>query len=158
VETSRRDLVTKTKCTGFRKIHCLHWILALSSSYIKIYYSHAATPSLQVRTDADRPPAARHALSGGHLNAVPPKNTSQTCLACGHVSAENRQTQARFACVECRFEEHADQVSAINLLRAGHARCPCDVSGAVMPPAAGTHRSDASLLDARVSAVGIPRR
>ncbi len=31
---------------------------------------------------------------------------------------------------------------AINILRAGHARLACEVSGAVMPPAAGTHRSD----------------
>ena len=48
-------------------------------------------------------------------------------------------------------------VGAINILRAGHARCACEVSGAVMPPAAGTHRSDSFRLDVGVSAVGIPR-
>jgi putative transposase len=53
--------------------------------------------------------------NGGCLIAVPPQNTSRTCPCCGHVSADNRQTQARFA---------------------------CEVSGAVMPPAAGTHRSN----------------
>jgi len=94
---------------------------------------------------------------GGHLIVVPPQNTSRTCPACGHVSADNRQTQARFLCVECGFEENADLVGAINILRAGHARCACEVSGAVMPPAAGTHRSDSFRLDAGVSAVGIPR-
>jgi putative transposase len=82
------------------------------------------------------------AWNGGHLIAVPPQNTSRTCPCCGHVSAENRQTQARFECVECGFEENADVVGAINVLRAGHARLACEVSGAVMPPAAGTHRSD----------------
>lgn len=82
------------------------------------------------------------AWSGGHLIAVPPQNTSRTCPCCGHVSAANRQTQARFECVECGFEENADVVGAINVLRAGHARLACEVSGAVMPPAAGTHRSD----------------
>ena len=97
------------------------------------------------------------AWSGGHLIVVPPQNTSRTCPACGHVSADNRQTQARFLCVECGFEENADLVGAINILRAGHARCACEVSGAVMPPAAGTHRSDSFRLDAGVSAVGIPR-
>lgn len=81
------------------------------------------------------------AWTGGHLIVVPPQNTSRTCPACGHVSADNRQTQARFLCVECGFEENADLVGAINILRAGHARCACEVSGAVMPPAAGTHRS-----------------
>ena len=97
------------------------------------------------------------AWSGGHLIAVPPRNTSRTCPCCGHVSKDNRQTQAKFECVECGFEENADLVGAINVLRAGHARCACEVSGAVMPPAAGTHRSDSSRLDAALSAVGIPR-
>jgi len=97
------------------------------------------------------------AWAGGHLIVVPPQNTSRTCPACGHVSADNRQTQARFLCVECGFEENADLVGAINILRAGHAHCACEVSGAAMPPAAGTHRSDSYRLDAGVGAVGIPR-
>ncbi|HET98175.1 MAG TPA: transposase, partial [Desulfurivibrio alkaliphilus] len=97
------------------------------------------------------------AWKGGWLVVVPPQNTSRTCPCCGHVSAENRQTRARFLCVACGFEENADLVGAINVLRAGHARFACEVSGAVMPPAAGTHRSDSSGLDARTSAVGIPR-
>jgi len=88
------------------------------------------------------------AWNSGHLVAVPPQNTSRTCPCCGHVSAENRQTQVRFACVECGFEENADLVGAINVLRAGHARLACEVSGAAMPPAAGTHRSDLFRLDA----------
>lgn len=80
--------------------------------------------------------------NGGRLVAVPPQDTSRTCPCCGHVSAGNRPTQARFACVACGYEDHADVVGAINVLRAGHARIACEVSGAVMPPAAGTHRSD----------------
>ncbi|CAB3968163.1 MULTISPECIES: RNA-guided endonuclease TnpB family protein [Burkholderia] len=88
------------------------------------------------------------AWNGGYLIAVPPQNTSRTCPRCGHVSSENRRTQERFACVECGFEENADLVGAISILRAGHARCACEVSGAVMPPAAGTHRSDSSWIDA----------
>lgn len=89
------------------------------------------------------------AWNGGYLIAVPPRNTSRTCPCCGHVSAENRQTQARFACIECGFEENADLVGAINVLRAGHARLACEVSGAVMPPAAGTHRSDSGVAQCR---------
>lgn len=97
------------------------------------------------------------AWNGGYLIAVPPQNTSRTCPCCGHVSADNRQTQARFACIECGFEENADVVGAINVLRAGHARFACEVSGAVRSPAAGTHRSDSLRLDAGMSAVEIPR-
>jgi putative transposase len=62
---------------------------------------------------------------GGEVLAVPPRNTSRTCPACGHVAPENRPTQARFACVACGFVEHADLVGAVNVLRAGHARLAC---------------------------------
>ncbi|GAA0293831.1 RNA-guided endonuclease InsQ/TnpB family protein [Pseudomonas rhodesiae] len=62
------------------------------------------------------------AWRGGWLVAVPPQNTSRTCPCCGHVSADNRQTQARFECVGCGYENNADVVGAINILRAGHAR------------------------------------
>jgi putative transposase len=89
------------------------------------------------------------AWNGGWLVAVPPQYTSRTCPCCGHVSADNRQTQAQFLCVECGFEENADVVGAINVLRAGHARFACEVSGAAMPPAAGTHRSDSGAAQCR---------
>ncbi|MCQ4323335.1 RNA-guided endonuclease InsQ/TnpB family protein, partial [Stutzerimonas stutzeri] len=89
------------------------------------------------------------AWNGGWLVAVPPQYTSRTCPCCGHVSAENRRTQAKFECVGCGFEENADVVGAINVLRAGHARFACEVSGAAMPPAAGTHRSDSGAAQCR---------
>ena len=89
------------------------------------------------------------AWRGGWLIAVPPQNTSRTCPCCGHVSVDNRQTQAQFLCVECGFEENADVVGAINVLRAGHARFACEVSGAAMPPAAGTCRSDPGAAQCR---------
>ncbi|WP_216352452.1 transposase [Aquaspirillum sp. LM1] len=68
------------------------------------------------------------------------------------MSADNRQTQARFECVLCGFEENADVVGAINVPRAGHARLACEVSGAVMPPAAGTQRSDSGAVQCRARA------
>jgi putative transposase len=89
------------------------------------------------------------AWNGGWLIAVPPRNTSRTCPCCGHVSADNRLSQSLFMCGECGFEDHADVVGAINILRAGHARSACEVSGAVMPPAAGTHRSDSVAAQCR---------
>jgi putative transposase len=65
------------------------------------------------------------AWSGGWLVAVPPVNTSRTCPACGCVSADNRTTQARFACVECAYEENADVVGARNILARGHRVAAC---------------------------------
>lgn len=67
----------------------------------------------------------KQAWRGGDVLAVPPRNTSRTCPCCGHVSAENRQTQAKFACVECGYENNADLVGAINVLAAGHAVLAC---------------------------------
>lgn len=63
----------------------------------------------------------KQAWRGGDVLAVPPRNTSRACPCCGHVSADNRQTQAKFACVECGYENNADLVGAINILAAGHA-------------------------------------
>lgn len=84
------------------------------------------------------------AWNGGTLIAVPSQNTSRTCPACGHVSKDNRPAQALFACVECGFEENADLVGAVNVLRAGHARFACEVSGAARPPATGTRRGESA--------------
>jgi putative transposase len=80
--------------------------------------------------------------NGGTVIAVPPRNTSRTCPQCGHVCADNRKSQAVFCCVRCGHTGNADLVAAINIKRAGHARFACEVSGATMPPAAGTLRSD----------------
>lgn len=65
------------------------------------------------------------AWKGGYLVAVPPQYTSQTCPCCGHVSKDNRQTQAKFECVDCGFEENADKVGAINVLARGHRVIAC---------------------------------
>lgn len=69
--------------------------------------------------------------AGGLFLAVPPQNTSRTCPCCGHVSGNNRKSQAVFSCVDCGFQENADLVGAINVLRAGHARLACEVNGDV---------------------------
>ena len=79
---------------------------------------------------------------GGRVLAVPAYNTSRTCPACDHVSANNRKTQSSFECVECGFTENADLVGAINILRAGHARLACQANKDVILSATGTHRSD----------------
>lgn len=63
--------------------------------------------------------------NGGFVVAVPPQHTSQTCPCCGHVSKDNRRTQARFACVACGYENNADVVGAINILAQGHRVLAC---------------------------------
>jgi putative transposase len=63
--------------------------------------------------------------NGGTLLAVPPQNTSRTCPCCGHVSKDNRRTQAQFLCVDCGYENNADVVGAINVLARGHRVLAC---------------------------------
>ena len=70
------------------------------------------------------------AWNGGQLIAVPPHHTSQTCPACQHVSPENRLTQARFHCVGCGYDNHADVVGAINILERGLRLSACGGEGA----------------------------
>ncbi len=67
--------------------------------------------------------------NGGILVPVPAHYTSQTCPACGHVSADNRKTQARFVCVGCGHEENADVVGAMNVLARGHRVAACGEEG-----------------------------
>ena len=67
--------------------------------------------------------------SGGLLIAVPPHNTSRTCPACGLVAANNRLSQAKFACMSCGYEDNADVVGAINVLARGHRVAACGEDG-----------------------------
>lgn len=61
------------------------------------------------------------AARGGDVVPVPAAYTSQTCHPCGHVCADNRLTQALFACVACGHTDNADSNAAKNILAAGHA-------------------------------------
>jgi putative transposase len=71
---------------------------------------------------------------GGLLVPVPPQNTSRKCPECGHVSGENRKSQAKFVCVSCGFSANADWVGAWNIKEAGLASLACSQpSGEVSP-------------------------
>ena len=67
--------------------------------------------------------------NGATLVAVPAHNTSRTCPCCGHVAKENRLSQAKFACVDCGYEENADVVGAMNVLARGHRVAACGEDG-----------------------------
>ncbi len=58
--------------------------------------------------------------AGRELIPVNPRDTSRTCPRCGHVSGDNRLTQAEFVCVACGYAANADVVGALNVAyRAG---------------------------------------
>jgi putative transposase len=59
--------------------------------------------------------------AGRALIPVDPRNTSRRCPECGHTAKENRPTQEKFHCAGCGHTAHADEVGALNVLRAGLA-------------------------------------
>ncbi len=61
------------------------------------------------------------AASGAAVLYVNPQYSSQQCRRCGHVAAENRESQAVFRCVACGHEDHADANAARNVLARGLA-------------------------------------
>jgi putative transposase len=71
---------------------------------------------------------------GGLLVPVAPQNTSRKCPECGHVSAENRKSQAKFVCGGCGFSAHADFVGAVNIREAGLASLACSSSSGELSP------------------------
>ena len=53
---------------------------------------------------------------GGWLVPVAPHHTSQACPYCGHVDKADRSSQSKLLCAQCWYENHADEVGAINIL------------------------------------------
>jgi transposase len=56
----------------------------------------------------------------GRVERIKPHFTSQRCSVCGHVDANSRESQARFACTACGYTCNAD-VNAARNIAAGHA-------------------------------------
>ncbi len=79
--------------------------------------------------------------AGGRLVAVPPHYTSLTCPRCDYVAARNRTSQAKFKCVQCGYENHADVVGAINVLARGYRVIACGEEGAGCGQKTGTKPS-----------------
>jgi putative transposase len=144
IGNARRDYLHKTS-TAISQNHAMVCIEDLQvRNMSKSAAGSTETPGKQVRAKAGlnksildqgwfefrRQLEYKLSWNGGSLILVPPQNTSRRCPQCDHVSAENRRTQERFHCMACGFEENADRVGAINILRAGHARCACEVSDA----------------------------
>lgn len=51
----------------------------------------------------------------GRVEKIPAQYSSQRCNACGHVAAENRQSQSCFRCVACGHEANSDLNAARNI-------------------------------------------
>jgi putative transposase len=141
IANSRKDFIHKTS-DSIGKNHAVVVVEALQVKNL----SKSARKNVQAKSRLNRailgasPFELRRQLAykmgwrGGLLVAIPPGNTSRSCPECGQVAAENRKTQARFACVACGFRAPADLLAAWNLKEAGLASLACThSSGAVSP-------------------------
>jgi putative transposase len=68
----------------------------------------------------------------GRVEKIRPAYSSQRCSACRYVAAENRKSQAVFACTACGFACNAD-VNAARNIAAGHAVTARGGSGLLGP-------------------------
>jgi putative transposase len=76
---------------------------------------------------------------GGQLAQVDPRHTSQRCFQCDYVHADNRKSQAVFACCACGYLENADLNASRNILKAaGLVVSACGGIGHEPPVEAGT--------------------
>ena len=73
--------------------------------------------------------------AGRRVWLVPPHRTSQSCAACGHCEAANRQSRDRFCCRRCGWADHADlNAAAVIAARGRTAETAWQAQGA--PPLA----------------------
>ncbi|MBR5951478.1 MAG: transposase, partial [Actinomycetaceae bacterium] len=77
---------------------------------------------------------------------VEPHNTSRQCLCCGYTDKDNRPSQAVFRCLECGFEENADVVGAVNILRRGLPHMPRTIIAKLLAPAETQREGHSQLL------------
>lgn len=54
-------------------------------------------------------------IAGIPVILIDPRNTSRTCLICGHVDKKNRPNRDTFRCRACEHVAPADNVAAINI-------------------------------------------
>jgi transposase len=80
-----------------------------------------AGPNREIQRSGRGLPARRlQDKAPGRAEKTSPAYTSQQCPACGHVPADNRKSQAVFACTACGSAGNAD-VNAAKNTAAGHA-------------------------------------
>jgi transposase len=80
--------------------------------------------------------------AAGRVERIDPAFTSQTCHACGHRAAENRESQPIFRCRACGHTGHAD-VNAAKNIAAGRA---VTARGALQPLGGAANREPQPVL------------
>ncbi|GAA4494610.1 RNA-guided endonuclease TnpB family protein [Actinoallomurus oryzae] len=126
-ETDRRkDWVEKTSTRLARRFDLIRLEDLKISPMVRSAHGTIAAPGVNVRAKAGLNRSI-HAAGWGHLatrlerkaagrvEKINPAYTSQTCHACGHCAADNRESQAVFRCRACGHTDHADVNAAKNI-------------------------------------------
>ncbi|GAA4484182.1 RNA-guided endonuclease TnpB family protein [Actinoallomurus oryzae] len=131
-ETDRRkDWVEKTSTDLARRFDLIRLEDLRVGAMVRSARGTIAAPGVNVRAKAGLNRSI-HAAGWGHLarrleqkaarrvEKINPVFTSQTCHACGHRAADNRESQTVFRCRACGHTDHAD-VNAAKNIAAGRA-------------------------------------
>jgi putative transposase len=131
-ETDRRkDWVEKTSTDLARRFDLIRLEDLKIGAMVRSARGTIAAPGVNVRAKAGLNRSIHAAGWGqlatrleqkaaGRVEKIDPAYTSQTCHACGHCAADNRESQAVFRCRACGHVDHAD-VNAARNIAAGRA-------------------------------------
>jgi putative transposase len=122
----RKDWVEKTSTDLARRFDLIRIEDLKIGAMVRSARGTIAAPGVNVRAKAGLNRSI-HAAGWGHLarrlehkavgrvEKIKPAYTSQTCHACGHCAADNRESQAVFRCRACGHTDHADVNAAKNI-------------------------------------------
>ncbi|GAA4503977.1 RNA-guided endonuclease TnpB family protein [Actinoallomurus oryzae] len=143
----RKDWADKTSTDLARRFDLIRVEDLKIKNMVRSARGTIATPGVNVRAKAGLNRSIHAAGWGnlasrlehkaaGRIEKIRPAYTSQTCHACGHRAAENRESQAVFRCRACGHTDHAD-VNAAKNIAAGHA---VTARGALQPSGGAMNR------------------
>ena len=127
----RKDWAEKTSTDLARRFDLIRVEDLKIADMVRSARGTIAAPGTNVRAKADLNRSVHAAGWGslvrrledkaaGRVERIDPAYTSQTCNACGHRAADNRESQAVFRCRACGHADHAD-VNAAKNIAAGRA-------------------------------------
>jgi putative transposase len=126
-ETDRRkDWVEKTSTDLARRFDLIRVEDLKISAMVRSARGTIAAPGVNVRAKAGlnrsihaagwgRLATCLEHKAAGRVEKINPAYTSQTCHACGHCAADNRESQAVFRCRACGHTDQADVNAAKNI-------------------------------------------
>ncbi|GLY85486.1 transposase [Actinoallomurus iriomotensis] len=144
----RKDWAEKTSTDLARRFDLIRLEDLKIGNMVRSARGTITAPGVNVRAKAGLNRSI-HAAGWGHLarrlehkaadrvEKIHPAYTSQTCHACGHCAADNRESQAVFRCRACGHTDHADVNAAKNIAVGRTVTCLPRPTNPDRPPVRG---------------------